>query len=747
MVLKKVSNDKGPQLVYSNNSGVNILEIGGLKFKDHNRSGKLEDFEDWRLKPAQRAQDLAKRLSIRDIAGLMLFTSHLALPSVGDRGQLYDGEEFDATKHSPSDLSDIQKKYFLKNRIKHTLVAKVQSPRVAAEWNNRVQELSESMPWAIPVVNSSDPRHGYKANAEFNEGSGGQISQWPESIGMGATFDPSLVKKFGEVASKEYRAMGLTMVLGPQVDLATEPRWMRFNGTFGESAKLTSDLGTAFVEGFQDSNQTGEWGVNSVITMAKHWPGGGVIEGGRDAHFGYGKYGVYPKNNQSYQLKSFEAAIDQKSTDVQRTAGIMPYYSISYNFDSKHENVGNSYSRYLITDLLREHYGYDEVVSTDWCITADEPTNVLDILSGDQCWGVEDNYSIGERHLRLLMAGVDQFGGNKDPEPVIWAYDEMCKLMGKPWAEKRFRLSARRILTNMFRLGLFENPYVDIEKANQIVGSKEFSHAGVDAQTKSVVMVKNKNKVLPLTGRVKVYIPKRYYPEQLGWYLNKIPSHTAYSLDVENTSKFFQIVTDPDDADIALVRINSPERGYVKYNGYDPNRVSDTDNGYLPISLQYLPYEAKLARKVSIAGDRRDGQVLNRSYFGKSIDTINQSDLEQVRAVRNRMGNKPVILSIDTSNPFVISEIEPYVDAILLDFGVDSQVIYSLITGASEPSGLLPFQMPKNMDTVETQNEDTPFDMMTFMDEEGNSYDFGYGLNFSGRITDWRTTKYTKDVY
>lgn len=747
MSIKKITNENGPTLTYSTISGLKIIEKDGKFFKDNDRTGELKPFEDWQLTPIKRADDLAQRLSIKDIVGLMLFTAHLAIPSVGDRGQLYDGKAFEQSTHKPSDLSDTQIDYVKNLRIRHTLLTQVSSPADAATWNNNMQLLAEESPWAIPVVNSTDPRHGYNSNAEFNEGSGGKISQWPEPIGISATFDPAVAKKFGEVASTEDRALGISMYLGPQVDLDTEPRWMRFNGTFGESAHLSADIASALVEGLQDSDHTGQWGANSVSAMSKHWPGGGAIEGGRDAHFEYGKYSVYPGHNQSYQTKPFEAIIDPKTPSVQRTAGIMPYYSISYNFDPAHENVGNAYDHYLITDLLRGHFGYDEVVATDWCITANEPTDVLDILSGDQCWGVEDGYTVAQRHARLIMAGVDQFGGNRDPKPVLEAFDIISKLMGKPWAEQRFRLSAKRILKNIFQLGLFEDAYTDPEAAEKVAGAPEYVEAGLDAQSKSAVLLKNADHVLPLQKTTKVYIPKRHYPEQVGWYLAKIPAHDDYSLNLKAIDGQFELVDTPEQADVALLRIKSPERAFIKYNGYDPTLAKEPgDNGFLPISLQYRPYTAKMARKVSIAGDPRPGRTLNRSYQGKTTDTLNAADLELVEKTRQEMGTKPIIVSIDTTNPFVLAEIEPLADVIMLDFGISHHLLYELLTGAKEPSGLLPFQMPKDMDTVELQGEDTPFDMTPYTDNQGHTYDYGFGMNFDGPIHDWRTAKYLKDT-
>ncbi|KRK09266.1 hypothetical protein FD11_GL001070 [Ligilactobacillus pobuzihii E100301 = KCTC 13174] len=744
MKIRYVQNDEGPELAYSSESGLGLIEKNGHYFKDHDRTGKLKEFEDWRLSPQKRAKDLAQRLSIEDIAGLMLFTSHLAIPSTGKRSQTYGGKEYDPQVTTPSELTDIQKEYFCKNRIKHTLVTTIQSPQVAAEWNNKVQSLSETMPWAIPIVNSTDPRHGYNSDAEFNEGSGGQISQWPESIGLAATFDPELARRFGTIASKEDRAMGISMYLGPQIDLGTEPRWMRYSGTFGESARLSSKFANAIVEGFQQT--LGRWGKESVSTMAKHWPGGGVIEAGRDAHFAYGKYGVYPQNNQQYQLLPFISVLDKKLTDVDRIAGIMPYYSISMDFaPGQSENVGNAYSHYLITDLLRQKYQYDEVVCTDWCITADEPSNVVDILSGDQSWGVEENFTVAERHLKLLLAGVDQFGGNKDPEPILWAYQQMCKMMGKPWAEKRFRKSAMRILKNIFQLGLFENPYADIKRAEKIVGNVEFVAAGLEAQKKSIILLKNKQQVLPLSKGEKVFVPERTYPAQTGWYLSDIPSETKSPMNLDKIAKNFQKVERPEDSTATIVRIKSPERAFVRYNGYDPNIVSKDETGYLPISLQYRKYTASNARKCSLAGDRRPEHILNRTYRAKTIETINESDLDLVIETRKQIGAKPLIVSINTSNPFVIREIEPYADAILLDFGVDDTAILSILSGEFNPSGLLPFQMPQDMEQVERQSEDTAFDMRPYQDEIGNSYDFGFGMNFAGEIRDQRNRKFIKD--
>lgn len=739
--MTSIQNEQGPKLVYSEKTGVGILEQGGLKFKDLNKDGKLEPYEDWRLSAAERAADLASRLSIRDIAGLMLFTAHLPIP---DAGQAYGGVPYGRADARPYDLSDRELEYFKHARIKHTLVTSVESPADAARWNNAVQELAESQEWGIPVVNSSDPRHGMTAITEFNAGSGGDISHWPEQLGLGATFDPELVRRFGSIAAKEYRALGITLALSPQLDLGSEPRWMRITGTFGESTELIADMGRAYIDGFQTTEGSKDgWGSESVNTMAKHWPGGSPCEAGRDAHFGYGKYAVYPGDSFALHQVPFDKGALALAGPTGACSSIMPYYSISYNQDQANgENVGNSYSSYLIDTLLRQGRSYEGVVCTDWCITSDEPTNILSVYTGDQCWGVEEGYTVAERHKKILDAGVDQFGGNKDPQPILEAYEMIVAERGEAWARERFETSARRILTNMFQVGLFENPYTDPQEAERVLGSNEFVEAGFEAQVKSIVMLKNKGGVLPLPQRVKVYVPSRVEPEKTGWTIETEPAFEQYLLGHEVVSRDFEVVDTPEEADVALVRIKSPERAFNRYNGYDTADVERGGTGYVPISLQYRPYTAATARDVSIAGDARSGQILNRTYKDKSIDTLNEADLDLVIDTKRAMGSKPVVVLVNAMGPFVPAEIEPYADALLLEFGVSGEALMELVSGRCEPSGLLPVQMPATMETVEAQCEDVPFDMDCHVDECGNAYDFAFGLDWSGVIADERVARY-----
>lgn len=742
---KTVSNNNGPTLGYSPNSGIKIITINGLHFKDLNKNGKLDKYEDWRLDVEERTKDLASKLTVEQIAGLMLYSGHQAIPAAprGFGAATYNGKPFVESGAKASDLTDQQKKFLTDDNLRHVLVTRLQSPDIAASWNNNVQALVEGLGAGIPANNSSDPRNSAVASTEYNAGAGGSISMWPEELGLAATFDPALVQKFGEIASKEYRALGIATALSPQIDLSTEPRWNRMVGTFGEDPKLAADMARAYVDGFQTSGGKDEikngWGYSSVNAMVKHWPSGGPEEGGRDGHFAYGKFAVYPGNNFQDHLIPFIDGAFKLSGKTKKASAVMPYYTISYGQDKKYgENVGNGFSKYIITDLLRNKYGYDGVVCTDWLITGDEG-KTPDVFAG-KSWGVE-KMTIAERHYKVLMAGVDQFGGNNLSGPVLEAYQMGVKEHGEAFMRKRFEQSAARLLRNIFQVGLFENPYIDPTSSVKTVGNAEFMKAGFEVQQKSIVLLKNKNGSLPLAKGKTVYIPKRFIPASRDWFGNTTPEKLEYPVNMELVKKYFNVTDDPTKADMALVFVKGPVAG----TGYDKTD-RETGNGYVPISLQYGPYTAEHARAQSIAaGDPViDPTITNRSYKGKTITTTNHADLKLILETKALMAGKPIIVSLALANPAVVGEFEKEVDGILASFGVQDQALLDIISGVATPSGLLPLQMPANMRIVEEQKEDVPLDMECHVDTAGNKYDFGFGLNWKGVINDSRTVKYKK---
>lgn len=714
-----IQQTQGPDLGYNPQSGVSILYQDDYAFKDLNQNGELDIYEDWRETPSKRAQDLAQQISIEQIAGLMLYSPHMVVNDSVPNEKIIS--------------------CLLQDQMRHILVTKVKNAYTAALWHNNLQAIAEAQPFGIPTNNSSDPRNYTEADGEFNAGSGGDISQWPREIGLAATFDMDIIHRHAHIASIEYRALGITTTLSPQIDLSTDPRWRRFYGTFSEDADLCTDIARVYTDAFQTTpGSPSGWGNQSVNCMAKHWPGGGTGEGGRDAHYCFGQYGVYPGNNFEEHLLPFTQGALQLDGPTASASAIMPYYTISYGIDPSGENVANGFSRYIITDLLREKYGFNGVICTDWIITADNPS--VETMNGKP-WGVE-HLSVEERHFQAIYAGCDQFGGNDDKQPILAAYQLWCKRFGKESAEQRFRASAQRLLLNFFRVGVFENPYVDPNYTAQVVGCKEFVEEGYDAQLKSIVMLKNHQQVMPIKKGAKVYFPKRYYPASIGFFSRHQPNiaHYDWQIDTALIKQYYQLTDNPNEADFALLYIFSPEGNW----GYSEKDVQQGGTGYVPISLQYEDYTATNARVHSIAGGDIKESFTNRTYHGKSDSSYNRYDMLQVIQTKQMMGDKPVIVLVQPARPFIPAEIEPYSDGLLLGFGVKDQAYLDILCGDAEPYGLLPMQLPKDMHTVETQLEDVAHDMECYTDADGHIYDFAFGLNWHGIIRDARVKKYAK---
>lgn len=727
---REVKQADGPTLGYSPGSGVKIIERDGLAFKSFDGSDTLLPYEDWRLPAHVRAADLASRLSIDEIAGLMLYSQQNRLPMTNDT---YGGKPYSESGMKAWDISDSQRAFLLNDNVRHVLVSTVESPEAAARWNNNVQALVEGTNHGIPANNSSDPRHSAFQDAEFAPGAGGALSMWSNLMGIAASFDPSLMRRFGQIASEEYRALGLATALSPQADLGTDPRWYRFNSTFGNDPMLVRDLIKEYCDAFQsNSADDSDWGPGSVNAMVKHWPGGGSGEGGRDAHYGNGKFAVYPGGCLADHMLPFKDGAFKLNGATQQASAVMPYYTISYNQTS--ENVGNSFSHDLITDSLRSGCGYEGVVCTDWVIT-DDPVDPGKHWS--KPWGVE-NLTVAERHYKALMAGVDQFGGNNVKAPVIEAYEIGCREHGKDRMRKRMEESATRLLLNSFRVGLFENPYVDVEHTKATVGQPAWMDEGYRQQLRSIIMLKNHNNVLPIKEKVKVYVPNRTIPAMRNFWGGTDPARDYAPIEQETLGKYFEPVDNPDNADVAIVFMESPKSFRA---GYDPADKENGGNGYIPITLQYRPYTATTAREHSIATDPFDGNT-DRSYRGKSVKTMNECELDMLENTRRQMGNRPVIVIMAMNNPTVMTEVEPLADAILIGFSVQNQAFLDLIAGKAEPSALLPFELPASMEAVEKHFEDRPHDIEPYKDIDGNIYSFGYGLNFNGQIVDERTSRY-----
>lgn len=608
-----------------------LLTHDGLAFKDLDANGTLDPYEDWRLPVEARVADLIARLTVEEKAGLML---HPAVQGfTGPNGIVLDQGVPLRVRGVSAPPPPSARELVVARHIRWLLLRATEPAETAARAANAVQELAESTRLGLPVVLSSDPRH----SAAPGDSGSPAFSMWPDQIGLAAIGDPAVAREFGRIANAEYRAIGLRVVLGPMADLATEPRWARIPGTFGEDAELAAQLTRAYVEGFQGERL----GADSVLTVTKHWPGHGPVQDGLDPHLAYGRWQIYPGKNFEHHLGPFRAAF------AAGTGGIMPGYAIPVGLDT----VGMNFSPVIVRDLLRGKFHYDGLVLTDWLKSMP--------------WGVE-NRSPKERHRLIVEAGCDQIGGEDDPQYLV----ALMKEGTLPAA--RIDESLRRILRPMFQLGLFENPYVDPVAAKDIAARPAFVRAGRLAQTKSVVLLKNAG-LLPLAATEKIYV-ENFSPE--------------------TAARYGTVVADLAAADVALIKVAAPYALHKYPEGQKPE-------SFIAEVFSKRLHEGTLA------------------YAGAE----NAGELPAIR--RLVASGKPVVVCIYLDRPAVLTEFIGDVGAVLAHFNSSDTALLDLIFGRAAPTGKLPFDLPRDMDSVRAQLPDVPHDLANPLFRSGFGLTFG----------------------
>ncbi len=614
---------------------VPIIQLDGLRFKDLNRSGTLDPYEDWRLTPDARARDLVGRMTLAEKAGTMM---HGTARGVGAMATAGVGTAYDTAANRL--LIDSAKVTSMITRLGG-------APASLAKENNALQEIAEHTRLGIPVTISTDPRHHfqYVLGASVTEG---QFSQWPETLGLAALGDTALVRRFGDIARQEYRAVGIHMALSPQADLATEPRWSRINGTFGEDADVAGRMVRAYIAGFQHGTR----GVDSVgvQTVIKHWVGYGAAKDGFDSHSYYGRFASFPGGNFEYHVRPFLAAF------AANVAGVMPTYSIleGATWDGKPiERVGAGFNRQILTDMLRRRYGFRGIVLTDWAITNDCNERCLaGVPRGERPsfadlgmpWGVEDR-TMRARFVQAVLAGVDQFGGTERADALIDAVG------AHELTEARLDSSVQPILTGKFAQGLFENPYVEPADAERRVGTEAFRAAALDAQRRALVLLENQGGILPLRAKsasapLRVYV-RGIAPEaaaEYGW----------------------TVVNDPKQADVAVMRLTAP------FETLHP--------GYVFGAMQH---EGSLSF--------RDGDA-------------------EYEAFKEVSAAVPTVVTVYLDRPAILTPLKERARAVIANFGVSDAALLDVLAGRAKPEGKLPFELPSSMDAVLAQKSDVPHD-------------------------------------
>ena len=622
-----------------------LLTVNGMQFKDLNRNGQLDKYEDWRLSNDERAKDLLSKMSVEQKVGFMLIsTTRLKNDNAAGGGRGGGGggavtSDFNEEDQVQSTNMFTRKplpaamtmaagttKGVTQFHLRHFIFRANIPARTTAEWANKLQALCESDGLGIPAIIASNPRNHITKDASIGLSVGTTtFSTWPGELGLSATRDLKLIREFADIARQEWAAVGLRKGYMYMADLATEPRWQRVEGTFGESAEWAAKMMTEVVLGFQGPKLS----PSSVALTTKHFPGGGSGVGGQDPHFDWGKYEHFPGGFFQNNLIPFKAAIKAG------TSAIMPYYSIPKG--TQYEEIAYAYNKAVITGLLRDSLGFKGIINSD--------TGPIEMMP----WGAE-NLTITQRYKRTMEAGVNLYSGSADPAPLLETVKSGMVDM------KLVDNSVYRLLMEKFELGLFENPYVDEESAAKFVGSAALQAKADIALRKSIVLLRNENKSLPLKAGTKVYFES--YMQKRG---GASPS-TVYLPQQNNNNLVF--VKTPEEADIVVLWLTPGARSLFEGDG-SPIYLSLSKNG---VDVNY---------------------------------------------VNSLSAKKPTILAVNYTNPWVIDEVyhagtRQRFAGILATFGTSQDALIDILTGKFNPSGKMPFTTPVSEEQAQKQLSDVP---------------------------------------
>jgi beta-glucosidase len=640
---------------------VELLNEDGFQFKDLNKNGELDIYEDWRLSADERAKNLISQMNLDEKVGFMLISTinmgskdtAIARGPLGRMGELTSDlaeqdvimdRNFFTRQPLPQPVLNVSgtTKGVNERHLRHFILRANTNVKTIADWSNNLQTLAESTRLGIPVLVTSNPRNHVTIDNSTGLGLGETgFSKWPGELGLAAMRDFGLTREFAEIAAKEWVAVGIRKGYMYMADLATEPRWGRTEGTFGEDADLAANMIREIVLGFQG----GKLGPQSVALTTKHFPGGGPQTDGQDAHFDWGKDQEYPGGMFEYHLKPFKAAIEAG------TSAIMPYYAKPVK--TEFEEVGFAYNKGIITDLLRGKLGFKGIINSD--------TGPIFMMP----WGVE-NLSISERYHKAVDAGVDIFSGVADPSFLLETVKSGLV------SEERINESVARLLKECFELGIFENPFVDVESAQAIVGNAGFQERANLALRKSIVLLRNDTSLLPLKPKTKVYFEK--------YMVSRGNSGNPQTIIVpEENSWEIEFVNSVEDADVAILWLIPKTSGLFGSSGAEiKNELSE-----------------------------------------------NNIDVEHVNKIKSL---KPTVIAINFSNPWVISEIDDNnSNTILATFGTTTDALLDVISGKFNPTGKMPFSIPSSRESVLNNKADVPG---SFEPEDYAVFKFDDGIGY-----------------
>jgi beta-glucosidase len=658
-----------------------LLAVDGLTFRDLNGNGTLDPYEDWRRQASARIDDLVARMTPAEKAGMMLI-------------QTLNADAGGALPDNATRLvrDEHMTRFIFRNAVVTTPVegagqfqGRQVTPAQAAEFTNAVQALAEGTRLGIPVVFKSNARNHYEQDARPGINvAAGALSVWPKEAGLAATRDMRLVEAFGDAVREEWTALGLRSIYGYMADLATEPRWYRVHETFTESADLAADIIGTLVRTLQGP----ALGPGRIATTIKHFPGGGPQENGGDPHYYFGRHQTYPTDGFAYHLKPFRAAIDAGAS------AIMPYYGIPIGQPFEQNDVGMSFSRGIVTTLLRERLGFRGYVNSD--------TGIIGPPGASRSWGLE-GASVEDQLAAAIAAGVDVLSGFSQHAQILGLVES-----GRV-SQDRVDDSVRRLLREQFALGLFENPYVDPTAATATVGRADLIAQGLEAQRRSIVLLENTDARLPLAAS-SADAPVRVY---------------TMGVDASAVASAGYAVTAGDhDADTPRPAVPAGTR-------YALIRVTVT-NPTLPLDRTAHPREPSPVpgrEPSTFFGGALPDQLhlLSFSDMARARSWRVTPSLDDIQAVMQEVGAANTVLAIYFRQPYVLDEASRLrtAGAIVALFGASDAALMDVLTGRHAPTGRLPFALARSADAIVRQASDAPG-----YDDADTLYPFGFGLGY-----------------
>ncbi|WP_109474550.1 glycoside hydrolase family 3 protein [Ornithinimicrobium cavernae] len=724
-----------------------LIQRGPFQFRDLNANGTVDPYENWRLPTPVRVADLVDRMTLEEQAGLMLIDTLNAGCTDGVRGTLPDNTD-------DYILGEQMHRLIFRNVVTSPDEAECGAagggfrastsltPAEAAGFMNDVQELSESSRLGIPVLYKSNARNHIDPNARagINE-SAGAFTAFPKEAGIAAAAlgeealrtgetptvgDMGVVEDFAEVMGAEWESIGLRGMYGYMADLSTEPRWYRTHETFTEDADLAANLMTTLVRTLQGPvDRTGNSlsPDTSVALTMKHFPGGGPQELGLDPHYAFGKAQVYPGGAFGEHLKPFEAAI------AAGVSSIMPYYGVPVDVThngTEYDEVGFAFSDQIVNELLRDELGFQGYVNSD--------TGIIN----DRAWGLE-TATVPERVAAAVNGGTDTLSGFHDVGTITDLVEDGLV------SEERVAQAATRLLTPMFDMGLFENPYVDEEHATETVGSEEHRAVGLDLQRKSTVLLQNEpsasgeGKTLPMKAGSSVYLLGDIDPEAVESYGYEVTDGNVEEGQERPSAAGHDYVL------VSMTGVNEGTDAYVSNDpasGLNPDHINPSIlEGVLGLDGQ-SPFGAADACVSYGAESCTDNGLRFGGSFPWESSVLDFTGMEAaeswqvtpslstVQQVMAEVGDpSKVVLNIYFRQPFVLDAESGLRDAgaIVADFGTTDTALLDVLSGAFAPQGRMPFALAGTREAIEQQASDLPGYDET---DDGALFPFGYGLTY-----------------